>query len=191
MTVQIPPGVCDRGNSRYGHRSHPRTLLDQAGKCSRARPGNVAASWPPGGSPVLDHRQGVALHRFHDRVDLDRLREVISEEHQQAQAGEQQDDGAADGEPGNPAGRWADGDVLQIGAIAAGGLVVAAPWTPTRGSGSGGGPTALSCTHIAAMPNETAFPLRLPSLPRRVRRWAFLGARCARAGRCSGPDHPL
>ena len=39
----------------------------------------------------------------------------------------------------------------------------AAPWTPTRRPGSGGGPTALSCIHISAMPNSgTRSPITSP-----------------------------
>jgi hypothetical protein len=46
-----------------------------------------------GEQPVLDHRQGVALDRFHDRVDLDRVQQVVGEEREQTQAGEQQASG--------------------------------------------------------------------------------------------------
>ena len=58
-----------------------------------------------GEQPVPDHRDGVALHHVHDRIDLDGVHEVVGEEHQQAQADEQQHDRAAHREPGKPAVR--------------------------------------------------------------------------------------
>ena len=81
----------------------------------RHRPGRyLRRLLAAGEQPVLDHRQGVALNRFHDRVDLDGVQQVVGEEHQQAQAGEQQHDRAADREPGEGGGPVAGGDADRI-----------------------------------------------------------------------------
>jgi hypothetical protein len=57
-------------------------------------------------------------------------------------------------EAGEPGRALANGDLLRIEAVTVAGLICAAPWMPTRPPGSGGGPTALSCTHITARPNS-------------------------------------
>ena len=56
----------------------------------------------------------VALHRLHDRVDLDRVQQVVCEEHQQAEADEQQHDRAADREPGKGGGAVAARDADRV-----------------------------------------------------------------------------
>ena len=55
---------------------------------------------------------------------------------------------------GNPAGRWPTGTCSGSRPSPRAGWSCAAPWTPTRPPGSGGGPTALSCIHFSAMPNS-------------------------------------
>ena len=54
----------------------------------------------------------------------------------------------------NPAGRWPTGTCSASRPSPRAGWSCAAPWTPTRRPGSGGGPTALSCTHISAILNS-------------------------------------
>lgn len=62
-----------------------------------AHPGAAGDSWPPVSKPSRITARVVVLHRFHDRVDLDRVHQVVGEVDQQAQADEQQDECAADG----------------------------------------------------------------------------------------------
>ena len=50
-----------------------------------------------GASP--DHPVRLPFHPAHDRVELDGVRQVISEDHDDGQSQEQQGDGAADGKP--------------------------------------------------------------------------------------------
>ena len=63
---------------------------------------------------VLDHLDGVALHHVHDRIDLDGVHEVVGEEHQQAQADEEQHDRAAHREPGETGGAIAAGHADRV-----------------------------------------------------------------------------
>jgi len=48
---------------------------------------------------VLDHPQSAAFHTPHDLVDLDRVRQVVHEEHQHEQADEEQGQRKAHREP--------------------------------------------------------------------------------------------
>jgi hypothetical protein len=75
-------------------------------------------------------------------------------------------------EAGEPRRMLANGDLLRIEAVTAGGWSCGAPWTPTRIPGRGGGPTALSCTKISAMPNSAMrSPIMSPRAARCTPAW--------------------
>jgi hypothetical protein len=58
----------------------------------------------------FDHVKGVVLHHPQHAVDLDRVGQVVGEEHQQSEAEEQQPDRDADGEPGELVDPFSPGD---------------------------------------------------------------------------------
>ena len=68
-------------------------------------------------------------------------------------------------EAGEPGRALANGDLLRIEAVTRKACSCAAPWTPTRGPGSGGGPTAPSCTQTTPMPSSAT---RSPTMSRRA-----------------------
>jgi AAA domain/TrwC relaxase len=66
-------------------------------------------------------------------------------------------------EAGEPGRTLANGDLLRIEAVTAGGWSCAAPSIRIRGPGSGGGPSVPSCTQITAMPSSgTRSPITWP-----------------------------
>ncbi|HEX5304200.1 MAG TPA: hypothetical protein VFW50_45125 [Streptosporangiaceae bacterium] len=87
------------GGRRQQHSRPHRLHISRARGRDRHGPGRcLRRLLAAGQQAVLDHREGVALDRFHDRVHLYRVQQVVGEEHQQPQAGEQQHDRAADRE---------------------------------------------------------------------------------------------
>ena len=75
-------------------------------------------------------------------------------------------------EAGQPGRTLANGDLLRIEAVTARAWSCAAPWTPTPPPGAAGGPTALSCTNISAMPSwGTRSPIMSPRAARCTPAW--------------------